>query len=154
MKKILLLLVVVFTTINSQAQNITVPDPNTPNTLFLKFGQSPTLNGEHSFTECQVWKADRSNLEWQDLYLFTFDVSLYTLNKEYFGYTELAPYNSVAITNAQLRDILSPKDFYARWPYIDSFTKIYIIDLDSPNPRQTSKYKIIEVKLYYWSKNR
>lgn len=146
--------------IYANAQQMPLPDPNTPNVLFLKF--SKTLNTIYAFGEVHVWNVDKTSLEWKDAYAFTskdnegwnIDVEFYAPDKEYFGYTELAPYNSVALTNAQLRDILSTKEFYNRDEYIDSFTKIYIIDLDSPDPRRPNKYKIIEVKHYYFSKNR
>jgi len=142
-----------------QAQQMPLPDPNMPNVLFLKFSQA--LNDEYSLTEARVRSANGIDREWQDLYLFTsksddgesINHNLYTPNKNYFSYANISLYNSVAITNDQLRTILSPKERGDRHSYIDNFSHIYIIDLDTPDPRRPNYYKIIEVKPYYLAKH-
>lgn len=155
----LLLLAFLFAFQEMQAQQMPAPDPNTPNVLYLKF--SKALNTEYALTEARVRSANGVDREWQDLYLFTSESdngesinhNLYTLDKNYFTYANISLYNSVAITNDQLRDILSPKESSDRHAYIDNFSHIYIIDLDTPDPRRPDYYKIIEVKPYYLSKH-
>jgi hypothetical protein len=156
MKKIIVIFSILLISIYAKAQQMPLPDPNTPNVLFLRFSQA--LNGEHSFNILtRIRSLDGVNYEMQNGYLFysndnrgrSMDFEFYTPDKNYFGYTEITPYNSVAITNNQLKDILNSKEDYLRLDYLKSFSKIYIIDLDVQNPRQPNKYKIIEVKVYF-----
>ena len=158
MKNVILILILSFAGIQIQAQQMPLPDPNTSNVLFLKFSQNETLNGENSFSSIlRVLSADGVNYEKQNSYLFysndsrgrAMDYQFYTPNKNYFGYTEVTPYNSVALTKDQLKDVLNTKERHLRTQYMKSFSKIYIIDLDAPSPTQPTKYKIIEVKLYF-----
>jgi len=81
---------------------------------------------------------------------FSINMDFYVPDERKFWYVNPATYASVAKDNNQLRDIL---DFPMRGPdrvnYIKSFSKIYILDLEQPNPRDPSKYKLIEVKPYF-----
>ncbi|MCU0439405.1 MAG: hypothetical protein MUC49_16050 [Raineya sp.] len=146
MKKTIYLLSVVFLIcFQGVAQNMPLPDPNTPNILFLKF--SKILNSPKSFTEALVRSNNGVDLEWQNSYLFyskdnqgrNINLEFYTLDKNYCGYTELATYNNVAISKEQLKALLEPHPYYLRTQQIRNYSKIYLIDLDSPQPKQPKR---------------
>lgn len=138
------------------SQNMPVPDPSSPNTLFLKF--SKDLNGVNAYFLGTVRNA-YGDLEKQDKYLFTskdsrgksINCDFYTPDRTFFAYVDPTLYNAVAITEEQLKAILDNKRNLERDNYLRGFSHIYIIDLDAQNPRQTFKYKIIEVKpFFFW----
>lgn len=137
-----------------QAQQMPLPDVNASNVLFLKF--SKQLNGINAFGEVLI-VSDEENAEWQDAFSFasqdnigrTINATFYTIDKDFFGYTDPNVYNSVILTELELKGILENKTEIQRNTYLKSFSHIYVIDMDSPNPRQTFKYKMLEVKPYF-----
>ncbi|MCU0440339.1 MAG: hypothetical protein MUC49_20810 [Raineya sp.] len=159
MKKILVLFIMVaLIATNSQAQNMTVPDPNTPNTLFLKF--SHTLNSPYAY----IPDVDISEYEevsnYKPLYLFTsggiMNASLsimrnyfYAINPEEFAYIDPALYNSVSLSKSQLIDVLKTKTTDDGKNYLGAFTTIYLIDYEQKYAKNTSKVKILKVRPYY-----
>ena len=160
MKNILVLLfVTVFATISSQAQNMTVPDPNTPNTLFLKF--SFALNdGTSSYLPKHNISIYSEVKDYKPLYLFTSNGVMnasksilmnmfYAIDSEEFAYIDPALYNSVSLNQAQLIDVLKTKTTDEGKNYLGAFDTIYLIDYEQKNPRNTSKVKILKVRPYY-----
>jgi hypothetical protein len=140
------------------SQTMPIPDPASPNTLFLKF--SKNLNGVNAYFLSTI-KNSYGDLEEQDRYSYgntdskgkAIDAGFYTPDRTNFAYIDPTLYPN-AITEEQLKAILDNKRNIERDNYLRSFSRIYIIDLDAPNPRQTFKYKIIEVKPYFfWEHN-
>ncbi|MCU0439406.1 MAG: hypothetical protein MUC49_16055 [Raineya sp.] len=154
MKKYILTFVIALLSLYTQAQQMPLPAPNEPNVLFLKY--SKVLNGTNEKGRVYV-KKDSENMEFRKAYAFfsndatgkVMDYTFYAPNQEYCGYTELATYNNVAINKEQLKALLEPHPYYLRTQQIRNYSKIYLIDLDSPQPKQPNKYKIIEVRLYF-----
>ncbi|MCU0440011.1 MAG: hypothetical protein MUC49_19160 [Raineya sp.] len=158
MKKYILTFVIALLSLYSQAQQMPLPDPNSANTLFIKHKQdtiSTVLVSDKN--EAQIRAANGTDWTWTDCYMFfshdtqgrSIDFQFYTPNKEYFAYTVLSTYNSVIITYTQLRDILATKTSAGKYDYLKGFSHIYIIDLDSPQPKQPTKYmsgNIIKLK--------
>lgn len=140
------------------SQTMPIPDPTSPNTLFLKF--SKNLNGVNAYFLGDIKNA-YGDKEEQDIYLFTskdskgksISASFYTPDRTNFAYIDPALYPNT-ITEEQLKAILDNKRNLERDNYLRNFSRIYIIDLDAQSPRQTFKYKIIEVKPYFfWEHN-
>lgn len=159
MKKILVLFIMVaLIAHNSQAQNMTVPDPNTPNTLFLKY--SKVLNGEYSYRPKVDVSPYLETIDYKPVYSFISDAVMnssmgilmnyfYTIDPEEFAYIDPALYNSVSINQAQLIDILKTKTTDDGRNYLGAFDTIYLIDYEQKNPRNTNKVKILKVRPYY-----
>ncbi|MCU0440340.1 MAG: hypothetical protein MUC49_20815 [Raineya sp.] len=157
MKKIFLF-AVIFLAISSQAQTMTVPDPNTPNTLFLKF--STVLNGENSYVPKRDISEYEEVINYKPVYLFWSDAvknasmsilmnMFYAIDPEEFAYIDPALYNSVSLSQEQLINVLKTKTNYEEKNYLGAFDTIYLIDYEQKNPRNTSKVKILKVRPYY-----
>jgi hypothetical protein len=140
------------------SQTMPIPDPNMPNTLFLKF--SKNLNGVNAYFLGTI-KNTSGDKEEQDMYLFTskdsqgksINCDFYTPDRTIFAYIDPALYPN-AITEEQLKAILDNKRNLERDNYLRSFSRIYIIDLDAQSPKQSFKYKIVEVKpFFFWEHN-
>jgi hypothetical protein len=159
MKKLIILLIVtMFVTISNQAQTMTVPDPNTPNTLFLKF--SHTLNSPHAYiTDVNISEYPETR-DYKPIYSFisggVMNASLsiirnwfYAIDPEECAYIDPALYNSVSLSREQLVNILKTKTVAETKTYLDSFTTIYLIDYEQKYAKNNSKVKILKVRPFY-----
>lgn len=150
MKNILFIILCLYVPIISMAQ---APNPNSVNILFLKYNLSN--NGE-AYSQL-VWKSDKTDKEWKKCYLFSSEDSrqkpieqqFYVPNENIFWYVNPATYSSLLKDNNQIRDILDGKRYPEQDDYFRGFSKIYLLDMEQPNPRNPSEFKLIEVKPYF-----
>jgi hypothetical protein len=117
MKKTIYLLSIAFLIcFEGIAQNMTIPAPNTPNTLFLKY--SISLNGEAYVPKVNISEYPETR-DYKPVYLFFSDgvmnASLsiirnyfYAIDPEECAYIDPALYNSVSLSREQL-EVLVPK---------------------------------------------
>lgn len=144
--------------VNSSAQQMPVPDPNTTNVLFLKY--SKLLNEEHSFIPKSNISKYPEPVNFKPVYLFfsftMHDASgnimrncFYIPNPEEFAYIEPTTYEAVALSRVQLIDILKTKTTQEWKNYLNSFDVIYLIDYEQHNPRNPNQVKILKVKPHY-----
>ena len=138
------------------AQNMPLPDPNTPNVLFLKY--SNALNGVNSYRMSDVrMPNDFIESRFCYFYLKVTDANnnhsgkliqkLYVIDSEEFAYTDAAVYNSVSLDVNQLGELLRHKSQEQKRAYLDSFQTIYLIDYEQKYTRGgVNKVKILRVK--------
>jgi hypothetical protein len=153
MKKTIYLFVIAFLIcLQTKAQNMPVPDPNTPNVLFLKY--SVILNGNNSsFFDDQIRISETEAIR-RPTYTYLHKLvgemgvwqKFYVPNPEEFAYIDPTSYNAVSLSKMQLYNILNPKHDAQRKAYLESFTEIYLIDYEQKQPKQPTKVKITKVR--------
>lgn len=152
-KTIYLLVIAFFICLQTMAQNMPVPDPNSSNVLFLKF--SSTLNSNNSYYESQIRISEVEAIRRPTYtYVKTIDGNIerlmqrfYVPNPEEFAYIDPATYNSVSLDLIQLATLLKFKSQEQKRAYLESFTEIYLIDYEQKYTRGGgNKVKILRVK--------
>ncbi|MFN3316708.1 MAG: hypothetical protein ACK40K_07835, partial [Raineya sp.] len=149
---------ITFGTINSTAQQMPVPAPNTFNVLFLKF--SHILNNPYSYmSESDISKYPEP-VNFKPVYSFNSNniknasMSIlmnffYVPNPDEFAYIDPSAYNDVAISRVQLVDILKTKTTQEGKDYLNGFTAIYLIDYEQKNRLNPNQVKLLKVKPHY-----
>jgi hypothetical protein len=149
---------VMFLSINSTAQQMPIPTPNTPNVLFLKY--SIVLNGEHSLIPKSNVSKYPEPVNFKPVYLFWSDnikntsMSIlmnffYVPNENEFAYIDPSAYNDIAISRTQLVEILKTKTTQEGKNYLNGFTAIYLIDYEQKSRLNPNQVKILKVKPHY-----
>ena len=131
------------------------PNPNDQSTLFLKFSIATTSPDAYGGKRL-IWNFDKTNKEWKSAFVFSSKDSkgrsinreFYVPNENVFWYVNPTVYSTVLKDNNQIRNILDGKRYPEQDDYFKAFSKIYLLDLEQPNPRNPSEFKLIEVKLY------
>ena len=158
MKKLFLFMSFLLILGSLQAQVLPIPTPSTPNVLFLKF--SYILNTPYSYMHESNISKYPEPLNFKPVYSFTSDgvknasMSIlmnffYVPNPDEFAYIDPSVYNNVAISSAQLVDILKTKTTQEGKDYLNGFTAIYLIDYEQKNRLNPNQVKILKVKPHY-----
>ncbi|GAB4127512.1 MAG: hypothetical protein OHK0045_17180 [Raineya sp.] len=159
MKKIFLFMSLLLILGSLQAQVLPIPNPSTPNVLFLKY--SIVLNGEHSFIPESNISIYPEPVDFKPVYLFWSDDNaknasmsilmnfFYVPNENEFAYIDPSAYNDIAISRTQLVEILRTKTTQEGKNYLNGFTAIYLIDYEQKNRLNPNQVKILKVKPYY-----
>jgi hypothetical protein len=157
MKKLLLLICVVFISLQTQAQNMPIPSSSASNTLFLKF--SHVLNSPHAYISSH--DISTSNIrDYKPVYSFisggVMNTSMsilmnwfYAIDPSEFAYIDPTIYDTVSLNREQLVNILKTKTTDDGKNYLNGFSTIYLIDYEQKNPSNPNQVKILKVKPYY-----